>query len=512
MKRQNNAVRLRRARYKENLSIMIIILLLLSTMILTNPGGGEAKVNNISLVNAFPNLSFTKPVFLTHSNDGTNRIIVVEQRGVIKVFENDSSVSSTEVFLDIRDRVNDSDGTEMGLLGLAFHPDFVNNGYFYVNYTTGRGSQRRTIISRFSLMSNNPNSGDASSEFIIMEIIQPYTNHNGGMIQFGPKDGFLYIGMGDGGLAGDPQNNAQNLTTLLGAILRIDVDNLSEEDKYGIPSDNPFVGNTQGYKEEIWAYGLRNPWRFSIDSENGELWVGDVGQNLWEEVDLVEKGKNYGWRIMEGFHCFNPTNCNSTGLTEPILEYGHNVGCSITGGYIYRGDLQPELVGAYIYGDFCSGRIWLLRYENGDLLADSLLIQVPFKISSFGVDQENELYILDYNNGRIYRFAGSSSTAIDDEIINIPDEFSLEQNYPNPFNPKTVIQYRLSLTENVELSIYNTLGQKIKTLVNQKQTAGFHQVQWDGKNDAGVQVSSGIYWYRLKAGSFVQTRKMLLVK
>ncbi|MFQ5822562.1 MAG: PQQ-dependent sugar dehydrogenase [bacterium] len=482
-------------------------------MVLANPDSGESKLQNVSLVNAFPNLTFVKPVFLTHSNDGTNRIFVVEQPGRIKVFPNDAEVTRAELFLDFQNRVNDR-FTEMGLLGLAFHPDFGNNGFFYVNYTTGDFLERRTVISRFSMDINNPNLADPNSEFILLEILQPFTNHNGGMLQFGPEDGYLYIGLGDGGSGGDPENHGQNRATLLGAILRIDVDNPTGKLNYGIPPDNPFVGNTQGLKEEIWAYGLRNPWRFSIDPVTGELWVGDVGQNLWEEVDLIEKGKNYGWRIMEGFHCFNPSNCDPTGLALPIVEYGHNLGCSITGGYIYRGSLQPELEGAYIYGDYCSGRIWMLRHENNQLMADSLLIEPEFDlaISSFGVDEENELFIIDHN-GKIYRFAGSPPTDVqDDDVVNIPDTFSLEQNYPNPFNPETLISYQLAVVSDVELTIYNFLGQKIRTLVYERQRTGTYKVYWDGRNDAGVQVSSGVYLYRLRVGRFVQTRKMILRK
>ncbi|MFQ5864511.1 MAG: PQQ-dependent sugar dehydrogenase [bacterium] len=482
----------------------------------------ENTVNNISLVEAFPNLIFNKPVFLTHSNDGTDRIFVLEQPGRIKVLENNSSVTGAEVdlFLDIRGRVNDS-GSEMGLLGLAFHPDFADSGFFYVNYTSGGIFSPKTVISRYSINPNNPNQADPNSEFILLEIPQPFINHNGGMLQFGPDDGYLYIAMGDGGLAGDPDDNGQDLTTLLGAILRIDVDDPSGNLNYGIPPNNPFVGNSQGFREEIWAYGLRNPWRFSIDPVTSELWAGDVGQNKWEEVDLIEKGKNYGWDIMEGFHCFEPpSNCNATGLTLPIVEYGHvddfgnPVGCSITGGYIYRGHLRPELIGAYIYGDFCSGNIWMLRYENGQLLADSLLIEPEFDlaISSFGVDQQNELYIIDHG-GKIYRFSGSPPTDIHDKgDENIPDDFSLEQNYPNPFNPETVIRYRIGAASTVELTIGNTLGQRIRTLVDEKKKSGQYQVYWDGKNDLGMQVASGVYLYQLRVGRFVQTRKMILSK
>ncbi|MFQ6115623.1 MAG: PQQ-dependent sugar dehydrogenase [bacterium] len=486
----------------------------------------QNEVNNISLVEAFPNLTFSKPVFLTHSNDGTNRVFVVEQAGRIEVFENNASVTSADVdvFLDIRGRVNDSD-TEMGLLGLAFHPDFENNGFFYVNYTSGSFLQPRTVISRFSRDSNDPNLADPNSEFILLEIPQPFRNHNGGMLQFGPGDGYLYVAMGDGGSGGDPEENGQDLTTLLGAILRIDVDNRSGGLNYGIPPDNPFVGNTLGFREEIWAFGLRNPWRFSIDSVTNELWVGDVGQNKWEEVDLIEKGKNYGWDIMEGFHCFEPpSDCDTTGLIKPIVEYPHFddfgdwVGCSITGGYLYRGNLQPELVGTYIYGDFCTGNIWMLRYENGQILADSLLISglvaggISAAISSFGVDENNELYILDHRIGRIYRFSESLPNDVNDDVGFVPDDFELAQNYPNPFNPRTLIRYKIAAASDVQLTVYNTLGQRIRTLVDERKEPGDYQVHWDGRGDSGIQVASGVYLCQMRVGEFVQTRKMILNK
>ncbi len=366
------------------------------------PNGPEPPVAGrpVSLVNAFPNLSFSSPVYLCHSNDGTNRIFVVEQGGVIRVFPNNSTTSTAEVFLDIDSRV--TSGGEMGLLGLAFHPNYQGNGYFYVNYTTTENGPRRTVISRFSAQGNQ---ADANSELIILEVEQPFGNHNAGMIDFG-TDGYLYISLGDGGSGGDPQNHGQNRATLLGSLLRIDVDNPANGLNYGIPADNPFVGIGGGVREEIFAYGLRNVWRFSIDRQSGEIWAGDVGQGAKEEISLIEKGGNYGWRIMEGFNCFNPSSgCDQNGLTLPIIDYGRSDGRSVTGGYIYRGSVHPELAGAYIYGDFVSGNIWMLRYENNSLTADSLLIDTRIAISSFGVDEQNELYVV-HHGGSVFRFAG----------------------------------------------------------------------------------------------------------
>ena len=354
------------------------------------------------LQNAFPKLSFDNPVDLQHAGDGTNRIFVVSQKGLIYVFKNTSSVKSAKIFLDIRDKVKY--GSELGLLGLAFHPDYKNNGYFYVNYTAS--DPLRSVIARYTVRPKNRNSANKNSERILLEVNQPYSNHNGGQLAFG-TDGYLYIALGDGGSGGDPQNNGQNRSSLLGKMLRIDVNCTSGNKNYCIPSENPFVGNTQGYKEEIYAYGLRNPWRFSFDPVTGWLWAGDIGQDDWEEIDIIEKGKNYGWRIMEGNHCYNPSSdCNTSGLTLPIWEYEHedHGNCSITGGYVYRGTKFSELYGKYIYGDYCSGRIWALSYDGTNTVTNTLLLKEDIQISSFGIDKDNELYICDLN-GKVYKLA-----------------------------------------------------------------------------------------------------------
>ncbi len=358
----------------------------------------------IQVKKAFPKLSFKNPTDLQDPKDGTNRLFVLEQRGIIYVFKNNSRVSEKKVFLDIRDRVNDR-GAEEGLLGLAFHPDFKNSGFFYVNYTAA--DPRRTVIARYHVARKNSDAADKNSEFVVLEFSQPFSNHNGGQITFGP-DGFLYIATGDGGSAGDPFGNGQSLKTLLGKILRIDVDNPSGTRNYGIPADNPFTGNTSGYQEEIYAYGLRNPWRFSFDPETGWLWAADVGQNSYEEIDIIEKGKNYGWNVMEGFHCFKPpSGCDTTGLALPVWEYDHSVGVSITGGFVYRGPGVPELTGLYIYADFMSGRIWSLQYDGSTKPINKQLLNTSLTISSFGVDTKNELYMVSFD-GKIYRFASSA--------------------------------------------------------------------------------------------------------
>ncbi len=287
----------------------------------------------------------------------------------------------------------------MGLLGLAFHPKFNENGYFFVNYT--KDNPRETVVSRFKAPTSGANQIDPKSEVVLFKFRQPYSNHNGGKILFGP-DGYLYVATGDGGSGGDPQNNGQNKSSWLGKILRVDV-NSTQKGHYGIPKDNPFVSKA-GHLEEIYAYGLRNPWRFSFD-EQGRLWTGDVGQNKIEEVDIVTKGGNYGWRIREAGEPFNPKdNAANERLIDPIHEYEHGEdGNSITGGHVYRGKAAPALRGKYIYGDFGSGRLWALTYTGGDNAQNQLLINRAGSISAFGEDANHELYICDYGDGRILK-------------------------------------------------------------------------------------------------------------
>jgi len=374
------------------------ILILFALFISCTP---QNKKSNNVYVEAFPNLTFEFPVDIQSPKDGTSRIFVLSQPGVIYVFDNNSDTKEKKVFLDIRGKV--LYGGEMGLLGLAFHPNYKENGFFYLDYTTD--NPRRTVISRFQVSKTDPAVADPLSEEILLEVGQPYENHNGGQISFGP-DGYLYISLGDGGSGGDPLNAGQDLKNLLGKLLRIDVNSNSDEEKYSIPIDNPFKGNSKGYKEEIYAYGLRNVWRFSFDLNN-RLWAADVGQNKWEEINLIDKGKNYGWRIMEAKHCYNPeTNCDTTGLVLPVWEYGHNDmgGFSITGGFVYLGESAPGLKNKYIYADYVSGRIWHLEFVNG-LVSNRLLIDTDFAIATFGVDESNELYFADYkNDGKLYKF------------------------------------------------------------------------------------------------------------
>ncbi len=344
---------------------------------------------------------FHMPTFLGNAGDGSGRIFVVEKPGAIRIIK-DGKVKEGEPFIVLVDRVRATE-SERGLLSVAFHPKYRDNGKFYVDYTTLDGT---TIVSEFRVSETNPDRADKGTERILLKIPQPAANHNGGQLQFGP-DRYLYIGMGDGGGAGDPWGNAQNLTVLLGKLLRIDV---NSGDPYSIPKDNPFVGK-QNVKPEIYAYGLRNPWRFSFDRATGDLYIADVGQNKWEEIDFQPSGtaggQNYGWDLLEGFHDFEmKAEQDRSALTPPILEYGHNLGISITGGYVYRGKKFPRLAGTYFFADFGTGTVWGLRKtERSWEWAE--FKKTSYAPSSFGEDEDGELYLVDYG-GRIFQIVEAS--------------------------------------------------------------------------------------------------------
>ena len=361
-----------------------------------SPGGPPGETGKLDLQLVASGLS--SPLYLT-APAGDPRLFIVEQGGRIRIVQ--SGQLRARPFLDITDRV--ASGGEEGLLGLAFHPNYASNGYFYVNYTHLNSAQDTlyTLIERYSV-SAAPDSADSASHKLILRIVQPYSNHNGGLVMFGP-DGMLYIGMGDGGSGGDPENRAQNPDSLLGKLLRIDVDH---GDPYAIPPSNPFAAGSGA--PEIWALGLRNPWRFAFDSPSGLLYIADVGQNLWEEVSVAPAGQgglNYGWRIMEGTHCFNPNPCNTTGLVQPAVEYGHANGCSVTGGFVYRGS-APSLVGQYFYSDYCSGWLRSFSYANGAVTGQTTwTFNVGLgNVLSFGEDSAGELYVLS-GGGSVYRIA-----------------------------------------------------------------------------------------------------------
>lgn len=337
------------------------------------------------------------PLGLQAVNDGTGRLFVLQQAGTIRIIQNGALVATP--FLDITPRV--TSGGETGLLGLAFHPAYAQNGRFFVHYDRTVGGQLQSVISEFARSATDPNAADPNSERILLTVNQPFPNHKGGQMNFGP-DGFLYIGLGDGGSEDDPQGNGQNTNTMLAKLLRIDVNTTSPGKQYGIPADNPFVHG--GGLPEIFAFGLRNPWRFSFDTATGRLFVGDVGQDKFEEVDLVSRGDNLGWNIMEGMHCFNPpTGCNMTGLKLPIAEYDHSEGNAVMGGYVYHGTAIPSLQSMYVFGDFGSGTIWTLTETTpGQFTRNTLMLKTGHSITSFGQDTAGEIYVVDFS-GTVFK-------------------------------------------------------------------------------------------------------------
>lgn len=360
---------------------------------------------SLKVERAFPSLRLRRPVVITNANDGSDRLFFATQQGVIHVIANDQNIEKTTKFLDIESQVVYKDKeNEEGLLGLAFHPNFEGTGEFFVYYTT-TDEPHTSVVSRFRVSKADPNKADADSEEELLRIKQPYWNHNGGALAFGP-DGCLYIALGDGGAGNDPHGHGQNLETLLGSILRINVDRKDEGKNYSIPKDNPFVRHERA-RSEIWAYGLRNVWGMSFDRETGQFWAADVGQNIWEEINLIERGGNYGWNLREAKHKFGENGSEARDdLIDPVWEYHHDIGKSITGGLVYRGKKLPSLVGAYVYADYVSGLIWALRYDH-DQKAVMANQQIPAKslpIFAFGEDEQGEIYFTD-SFGFIYQFA-----------------------------------------------------------------------------------------------------------
>ncbi|MHC4939450.1 MAG: PQQ-dependent sugar dehydrogenase [Planctomycetota bacterium] len=351
---------------------------------------GPAQPGAVNRVRAFPNLSFSRPVKLTHAGDGSDRIFVVEQNGIIRIFDNDDAVASSTVYLDIRGLVS-RDGNEEGLLGLAFDPDHASNGNFYVYYSSA--GPRESVIARYT--ENESGVGDTATALVLLRFSQPYSNHNGGELAFGP-DGKLYVASGDGGSGGDPQNNGQTINTFLGKVLRLNTDGSA-------PADNPFRDGSGQPRDYVWAYGLRNPWRMSFDRATGDLWLGDVGQGAREEIDIVTRGANYGWRYYEGNQEYNnPQSLPASNFTAPVIDYGRSLGASVTGGYVYRGTANASLVGAYFYADFVSGRVWALVWDGNQIISNEQVASVN-NPSSFGEDEAGELYVCSFD-GSIYKF------------------------------------------------------------------------------------------------------------
>ncbi len=369
---------------------------LLALLTIAAGSPATATLPSVELVSVFPKLGFDRPLAVVTAPDGSNRLFVVEQAGRILVLPNSPDAEKGPPFLDITNKVRTVDNEE-GLLSLAFHPNYATSGYFFVYYSAS--DPRRTILSRFRVSRTNPDQADMQSEKVLLQVEQPYGNHNGGTILFGP-DGFLYLSLGDGGSAGDPHGNGQNLGTLLAKILRIDVDHSDSGLAYSIPADNPFR-TRQGARPEIWAYGLRNVWRMSFDRRTGDLWAADVGQDAWEEIDLITKGGDYGWNVREGTHPYESVPTHDS-LIDPIVEYAHPVGASVTGGYVYRGAKWPNLVGVYVYADYVTGTIWGFRYEHNRLVEQGVLLRQSRNVSSFGEDAAGEILLTCFD-GRVYR-------------------------------------------------------------------------------------------------------------
>jgi glucose/arabinose dehydrogenase len=345
-----------------------------------------------------------KPLDVTHAGDGSGRLFVAEQAGRIRIVKDGTLVDRP--FLDIRDRI--ASGGERGLLGVAFHPDYPTDPRFFVDYTDRDGN---TVVSTFRVSSADPDVADPAAETVLLEIAQPFANHNGGAVAFGP-DGMLYIAMGDGGSAGDPAGNGQRLDTLLAKILRIDVDRpAGGSERYTVPADNPFV-TTAGARPEIFLTGLRNPWRMRFDRATGDLWIGDVGQGAWEEIDVQRSGTaggtNFGWNKLEGTHCFEPTTgCEDSSLAPPATDYGHDLGCTVIGGNVYRGTEQAALVGGYLFGDYCSGRIWAIDPAVDGYQSPVQVAESGISLSAFGEDEAGELYAADISGDAILRIVAT---------------------------------------------------------------------------------------------------------
>lgn len=439
---------------------------------------------------------FQNPVDI--ANAGDSRLFIVEQAGKIKIIDTEGNVNAIP-FLDITDIVYDNQN-EQGLLGLAFHPDYANNGYFYVNYTS-QSTNGDTQISRFTVDSGNPDIADEGSELQILTIEQPFGNHNGGDLDFGP-DGYLYIGMGDGGSGGDPGNRAQNPLEMLGKMLRIDIDNGSP---YSIPATNPFVGDPTTL-DEIWALGLRNPWRFSFDSQTGDMWIGDVGQNAWEEIDFQPAsstgGENYGWRCYEGSYPFNTSgDCPPVSeLVFPIYEYsqsGSPGGCSVTGGVVYRGTQYPELDGHYFLSDYCASWIMTIYNDGSGWATINHGTWSGEGFSTFGEDVVGEVYVAGLFTGNIWKIEGIINSIIDRENNIVSKVF------PNPFEESTTIQFAYEATNTYLLNIYDVCGKLVKTLEN---------IDVGEISVNRYRLKKGIYFFEIQANGILKGNGKLMVK
>ncbi len=448
-----------------------------------------------------------RPVDLQADEEG--RLYIAEQRGLIGTFEVGAGGDLTlaRLFLNIADRVGEAD-LEGGLLSFAFHPDYAATGFVFVHYyATG---PRRSVIARFARDPGDPLTAEPASEVILLEVEQPLFNHNGGGLSFGP-DGLLYIALGDGGCCGDVFGNAQDPTTLLGSVLRLDVDAPDAGLSYGIPEGNPFADTGGPERGEIYAWGVRSPWRMSHDPATGDLWLGDVGEARREEVNRIEVGGNYGWPVLEGTLCFEPMEgCSTEGLALPVWEYGREDGRSVTGGRVYRGSEVPSLVGAYVYGDYVTGRLWALEIDaaTGDT-TNTELLDTDLLISSFGVDEDGELYVLNYigpdGEGEVYRVR---SAPVASEPSGAPDRaLQLRLAGPNPFAGATALTVETSRAGPVRVAVYDVLGREVAVLADGPGPAGARTLRLDARG-----LAAGVYVVRLEAAGQVETQRVTLVE
>ena len=471
----------------------------------------SAQTDQILLKPAFPQLSFEQLLDIQNAGDGSNRLFAVRKTGQIHVFENDHETSQAALFLDLSDTVHTQ--SEAGLIGLAFHPDYAGNGWFFVHYVIDLGDSLVSRISRFEVDRSDPNRASRSSETIILEERQHWPNHNGGQLVFGPNDGYLYIALGDGGRWADPFYNGQRLGTLPGSLLRIDVDAPSGDRLYGIPDENPYAGNRH-YRQEIFASGLRNPWRFSIDPVTNRVWAGDMGQELFEEINIIEKGGNYGWRKKEGYSCLtvgdmtNPTfDCDSTSLIGPVWEYGHSSGTlSVTGGHVYRGTDIPELVGTYVFGDFNKGIVWFLTYNGPTDVSVEEFADLDGNATTFGLDQSGELYVGTFYEGEIFKFVRDSISSVhetgdhggaDHSFIDLPN--------PSPARDRVVVRYGLADSGPASLRLVDLNGEVVLVIADNSHGSGAHFAEFSISD-----LASGVYHLVLEADGKTVMRKLIV--
>jgi glucose/arabinose dehydrogenase len=476
------------------------VLLLALALAVAAPASAQLSVDV-----AFPSLTFSSPVGIEHDGDA-ERLYVVEQGGVIRVFDNDPDATSADAFLDITDRVDDGP-SEAGLLGLAFHPDYADNGYVFVSYTID-GSPLTSRVSRFTRSTADPMTADPTTELVLLEIDQPFGNHNGGGLVFGP-DGYLYASFGDGGSGGDPEENGEDPTTLLGSILRLDVDGGGdapdcggEGANYTVPP-NAIADGPGGACDEIYAWGLRNPWRFSFDRETGQGWIADVGQNQWEEIDRMEDGGNYGWNTYEGNVCFDGP-CDPEGLVFPEWVYSSQTGsphCSVTGGYVYRGSDAPELAGKYVYGDFCSGRLWAFDPVSLADPNEQLPVGTFGGLTSFGEDADGELYLV-RTNGRVYRFFSDSNTSTDDGVPQTAARLSV---YPSPASHAVSVEVSAAAAGPVRVAVYDVLGREVAVLHDGPAPAADEPLTFDAAD-----LPAGLYVVRMESAQATLTRNVVV--